>query len=235
MASILKLFPVAFASAWMPFAFGSLGRADAPVMFARQASYVFAVMCFGALATAVCSGPVVELVLPHAYHQAPAVIPVLVLGITVQATTSFVITSLQVARRTSRIPLAAAIGALGSLLGSLVLIPRYGVMGAAYGVLCGQVMFALSTAWLAQRSYPIPYEVERLAKAAVTALVLVGLAFALRTGSPSINLLAAVLLVVSYPVLLWMWRFLSPSETVSVHQAVQLVTLRLGRSRQTHR
>ena len=234
-ASILKLLPVAFASAWMPFAFSSLGRADAPVMFARQASYAFAVMCFGAVGAAVCAGPVVELVLPHAYHQAPAVIPVLVLGITIQATTSFVITSLHVARRTSRIPLAAAIGALGSLLGSLALIPRFGVVGAAFGVLCGQVTFAASTAWLAQRSYPIPYEVGRLAKAAITALVLVGLAFALRTGSPSINLIAAVLLAMSYPILLWMWRFLSPSEMASVHQAVQLVTLRLRRSRQTHR
>jgi O-antigen/teichoic acid export membrane protein len=235
MASILKLFPVAFASAWMPFAFSSLGRADAPVMFARQASYACAVMCFAAVGAAVCAGPVVELVLPHAYHQATAVIPVLVLGITIQATASFMNTSLNVSRRTSRIPLAAAIGALGSLLGSLVLIPRFGVMGAAYGVLCGQVTFAASTAWLAQLSYPIPYETGRLAKAAITALALVGLACALRTGSPSVNLLTAILLVVSYPILLWTWRFLSPSEMASVRQAVRLVILRLGRSRQTHR
>jgi hypothetical protein len=108
-------------------------------------------------------------------------------------------------------------------------------MGAAYGVLCGQVTFAASTAWLAQLSYPIPYETGRLAKAAITALALVGLACALRTGSPSVNLLTAILLVVSYPILLWTWRFLSPSEMASVRQAVRLVILRLGRSRQTHR
>jgi len=168
-------------------------------------------------------------VLPSAYHQAPAVIPVLVLGITIQSTTSFVITSLNVARRTSRIPLAAAVGAIGSLLGSLVLIPRFGVIGAAFGVLCGQAAFAASTVWLAQLSYPIPYESGRLAKAAVAALALVGLAFALRTGSPSIDLLTAVILVFSYPALLWTWRFLNPSEMASVRQAAHLAKLRLGR------
>ena len=235
MASVLKLFPAAFASAWMPFAFSSLGRTDAPVMFARQASYAFAVMCFAALGAAVCAGPVVELVLPRAYHQAPGVIPVLVLGITIQATTGFVITSLNVARRTSRIPLAAAIGALGSLLGSLVLIPRFGVIGAAYGVLCGQIAFAASTAWLSQLSYPIPYEIGRLSKAAVAALALVGLAFALRTGSPSLNVLVSLLVALSYPALLWAWHFLNPPERASVRQAVQLLALKLGRSRRALR
>ena len=235
MASVLKLFPVAFASAWMPFAFSSLGRADAQVMFARQASYAFAVMCFASLGAALCAGPMVELVLPRAFHQAAGVIPVLVLGITIQATTSFVVTSLNVARRTSRIPLAAAIGALGSLLGSLVLIPRFGALGAAFGVLCGQVAFAVSAVWLAQLSYPIPYESGRLAKAAVAALALVGLAFALRTGSPAIDLLTAVMFVLSYPALLWTWRFLNPSETASVRQAVRLVRNRMGRNRRARR
>ena len=231
MASVLKLFPVAFASAWMPFAFSSLGRADAQVMFARQASYAFAVMCFAALGAALWAGPIVELVLPSAYHQAPAVIPVLVLGITIQATTSFASTSLNVAKRTSRITLAAAIGAIGSLLGSLVLIPRFGVIGAAFGVLCGQVAFAASTVWLAQLSYPIPYESGRLGKAAVAALALAGLAFALRTGSPSIDLFVAAMLVLSYPALLWAWRFLNPSEMASVRRAARLLTLKLKHSR----
>ena len=227
MASVLKLFPVAFASAWMPFAFSSLGRADAPAMFARQASYAFAVMCFAALGAAACAGPLVVLVLPPAYHQAPFVIPVLVLGITIQATTSFVSTSLNVARRTSRIPLAAGMGAAGSLLGSLLLVPRFGVMGAAYGVLCGQIVFAVSTAWLAQLSYPIPYESGRLVKAAIAAVLLFGLAMVLRRGAPVADLSTAVAVTLSYPALLWAWRFLTPAEMASVRHAVRLLAARM--------
>ena len=157
--------------------------------------------------------------------------PVLVLGITIQATTSFASTSLNVAKRTSRIPLAAATGALGSLLGSLVFIPRFGVIGAALGVLCGQVAFAASTVWLAQLSNPIPYKSGRLAKAAVAALALVGLAFASRTGSPAIDLLTGAVVVLVYPALLWTWRFLNPSEMASVRRAAQLVRLKVERDR----
>ncbi len=168
-----------------------------------------------------------ELVLPPAYHQDPFVIPVLVLGITIQATTSFVSTSLNVARRTSRIPLAAGMGAAGSLLGSLLLVPRFGVMGAAYGVLCGQVVFAATTAWLAQLSYPIPYESARLAKAAAAAVLLFGLAVILRTGAPVADLSTAVAVTLSYPALLWAWRFLTPAEMASVRHAVRLLTAKV--------
>jgi O-antigen/teichoic acid export membrane protein len=196
-------------------------------MFARQASYAFAVMCFAALGAAACAGPLVELVLPPAYHQAPSVIPVLVLGITIQATTSFVSTSLNVARRTSRIPLAAGIGAAGSLLGSLLLIPRFGVMGAASGVLCGQIVFAVSTAWLAQLSYPIPYESARLVKAAVAAVLLFGLAMTLRRGEPVADLFTAIAVTLSYPALLWAWRFLNPGEMASVRHAIRLLAARM--------
>jgi O-antigen/teichoic acid export membrane protein len=218
MASVLKLFPAAFSTAWLPFAFSSLGRKDAPAMFARQASYAFAVMCFGALGISAFAGPVVRLFLPASYHHATIVVPVLVLGITIQATTSFLLTSLNVARRTSRIPLSAAVGAVGSLAGSLVLVPKFGAMGAASGALCGQVAFAAATAWFAQRSYRIPYEVGRLTKASVVAALLGGVALLIPASAPLPGLAVAVLLVVSYPAILWAWNFLTPEEKSDIRR-----------------
>lgn len=220
MASVLKLFPVAFATAWQPFAFSSLKRADAPAMFARQASYAFVVMCFGALGISAYAPPIVRLFLPATYHPSTTVVPILVLGITIQATTSFVVTSLNVARQTSRIPMAAAIGAIGSLAGSLLLIPRFGAIGAACGALCGQVAFAAATAWFAQQSYPIPYEVGRLTKCSLTAGVLGSLALLLPADAPLFGLAGATLLTLAYPAILWVWGFVSPDERADIGRAV---------------
>jgi hypothetical protein len=100
-------------------------------------------------------------------------------------------------------------------------------MGAAYGVLCGQLVFAVSTAWLAQLSYPIPYESARLVKAAVAAVLLFGLGVILRTGAPVADLLTAVAVTLSYPALLWAWRFLNPAEMASVRHAARLLTAKL--------
>jgi O-antigen/teichoic acid export membrane protein len=108
MASVLKLYPVAFESAWMPFAFSSLTRRDAPLVFARMASYAFAVLCFAALGVVLLAEPVTRLVLPVSYHRAPAVVPLLALGITIQAAAWFMATSINVAKRTSRHPVACS-------------------------------------------------------------------------------------------------------------------------------
>jgi O-antigen/teichoic acid export membrane protein len=218
MASVLKLYPVAFESAWMPFAFSSLTRRDAPLVFARMASYAFAVLCFAALGVVLLAEPVTRLVLPVSYHRAPAVVPLLALGITIQAAAWFMATSINVAKRTSRHPVATAAGAAASLLGSVALIPRFGVMGAAAGVLCGQVALATTTAWFAQRYYPIPYEAARLAKTTAATAALAAIGLLARGPTPAWNLVGAVALLAAYPVVLLAWRFLQRWEADAIRQ-----------------
>ena len=49
-ASLIKYFPVAFDVAWTPFAYDSLQRRDAPALFARMATYAFAVLALSMVA-----------------------------------------------------------------------------------------------------------------------------------------------------------------------------------------
>lgn len=230
MASVLKLYPVALESAWMPFAFSSLRRRDAPELFARMGSYAFAVLCFGALAVTLFAEPVTRLVLPASYHHATVVVPVLVVGITIQAAAWFIATSINVAKRTSRHVLATAAGAAASLIGSLVLIPRFGVMGAALGVGCGHLALTVVTAWFGQRYYPIPYERTRLIKTGVAACALAGLGLMLRTNSAWLNLASATLMVVAFPPVLLAAGFLQPWESATLRQ---FLAARLSRNRTT--
>ena len=101
MASVLKLYPVAFQTAWMPFAFSSLTRPDAPAVFARLGSYAFATLCFAGLAITLLAQPLTDLALPPLYHGAPSVVPLLALGIIFQSAASFLTTSLNAAKQTS--------------------------------------------------------------------------------------------------------------------------------------
>ena len=87
-ASVVKLYPAAFSTAWMPFAFDSMRRSDVPRLFGRLASYAFAVLSFLTLALACLAGPVVELMTPNAFHAAARVVPLLALGMAIQSTSS---------------------------------------------------------------------------------------------------------------------------------------------------
>jgi O-antigen/teichoic acid export membrane protein len=221
MASILKLFPVAFETAWMPFAYSSLTRPDAPAVFARLGSYAFAILCFAALAVTLLAQPLTILALPVSFHQAPTVVPVLALGITIQAAAWFLATSLNVAKQTSRYPFTTAAGAVASLLASLALVPSFGAIGAAVGVLCGQTVLTITTAWFAQRCYRIPYDVPRLLKAAVVTVALFGVGIALRGASAWVNLAVAVALVAAFPPVLLGAGYLQHWELVALWQLVR--------------
>jgi O-antigen/teichoic acid export membrane protein len=229
MASVLKLFPTAFETAWMPFAFSELHRPDAPKMFARMATYAFGVLCLGALGASLLVMPVVTLVLPTTYHRAPVVVPLLIIGIVFQAAAWFMNTSLNVAKRTATYPVTTTLAAIVSLAGSLLLVPVFGLYGAALGTVLGSLTLSSATLWIAQHIYRIPYEVSRLAKIAGVSVALYGAGAALRTGSPWIDLGVAAGLLACYPLALLIvrlpeaWELAAVSERIpALHRAVAL-------------
>ena len=222
-ASLVKLYPVAFSTAWMPFAFDSMRRADAPRLFGRLASYAFAVLGFLTLAMACLARPVVELMTPGTFHDAARVVPLLALGMAIQSTSTFLSTSINVAKRTHAYPISTAVAAVVSIGGYFVLIPRWGVFGAAASVVAGQVVLVATLGYFAQRYFAIRYEWGRLAKAAGTAAVLYGIMAALSPASHATALGVAVALLAAYPVGLIVLRFFKASELREIRQLLASV------------
>jgi O-antigen/teichoic acid export membrane protein len=170
-ASLLKIVPVAFQTAWMPFAFDTVGRRrDATQLFARLATYSFAVLVLLTLGIVTLTDSVVILLLPDSYRDAAPLVPILALGITIQVAGWFPSTSLNVAKATRFYPIITACSAATTIAGHFVLIPRYGLFGAAWATVAGQSVQYLAMLTIAQRVYRIPYEAVRLLK-----IVLVGL------------------------------------------------------------
>ena len=219
-ASVLKFFPVAFEAAWMPFAFDSLRRNDAPTLFARLGTYAFTVLAFLTVALAGFAPPVMDLLLPPAYRPVSPLVPLLVVAMAVQSLTWFMVTSLNIAKQTKLFPLIAAIGAVASVGANLMLIPRLGMRGAAIALFGSQALTTAVTVYFAQRAYRIPYEMARLAKvvgvSSVTYLAMtmaapasLWLTVALRTG-----------LIVMFPLGLFVLRFFEPRELDDIRKVV---------------
>ena len=175
-ANVLRIYPEAFRRAWMPFAFEKMDQPDAPRQFAQLATVAFAVLVFGTLGIAILAGPVVQIMTPPAFHGAAAVVPFLVLGVAFHGATVFLTTSLNVAKRTRALPVAAAIAAGVTVAGHVTLIPRLGLLGAAAATAAGQAARVIVMTVVAQRLYHIPYETGRLLRTALVGLVVYGAA-----------------------------------------------------------
>ncbi|MXZ71421.1 MAG: lipopolysaccharide biosynthesis protein [Acidobacteria bacterium] len=175
-ANVLRIYPEAFRRAWMPFAFEKLDQPDAPRQFAQLATVAFAVLVYGTLGIAVLAGPVVQFLAPPPFHGAATIVPFLVLGVAFHGAAVFLTTSLNVAKRTRALPVAAAVAAAVTVVGHVTLIPRFGLLGAAGATAAGQAARVIVMTVAAQRLYHIPYETGPLLRTALVGLVFYGAA-----------------------------------------------------------
>ena len=90
---------------------------------------------------------------------------------------------------------------------NLILIPKYGMVGAAISNVTAFTVMFLGITWWSQRVFPVPYQWRRVATVVGCAVGLTVLGKALDVALPM-----AFALIVVYPLCLWPLRFYLPSE-----------------------
>jgi O-antigen/teichoic acid export membrane protein len=111
-------------------------------------------------------------------------------------------------KKTRVVPFVTGIGAAINIVGNLILIPRWGMMGAAWATLMGYLAMAVVLYITVQKFYPVKYQFQRLAKIVfITGLLFI---FWKCFGYPI--LMRIVLLVVCYPLGLVLTRFFTSEE-----------------------
>jgi O-antigen/teichoic acid export membrane protein len=158
------------------------------------------------------------------YYDAWRVVPLLTLGFVFYTLTAAVEIGFYfagIARHNTGI----IIGTLATNIAlNFLLIPYFGIMGSALAaVLAGIGRFAFSYHW-AQRLYPLPYEVRRVAMilgiAALyhTALLIAGPLWTTAT--------VKIALTLTFPLTLWSLRFFTPFERERIHTAINTYVFR---------
>ncbi len=194
----------AFEPAWGPFMYSEIKREGAKETLARVTTYVFAVFAFVTLGAAVLGREALTVMTPKnpAFRAAAPVIPVVALAYLFHG--AFLLTSIGLAieRKAVRYyPVVTAIAAATNIALNFALVPRFGMMGAAWATVAGYAVMAGLGWGFSHRLYPIPFEGRRLALVAVSAAAI----WAVSTRAPGALFPAIVvkaLLLVLYGALL---------------------------------
>ena len=222
-AALIKYFPVAFDVAWTPFAYDSMQRSDAPILFARMATYAFAVLAASLVALSALAPPLMDLMLPAEYRQVGPLVPLLALALAIQTVRTLPGTSLNVAKKTAVYPTVTAAGAIISVGAYFALIPRFGTYGAAVAQLISQVLTTALMIYLAQRAYRIPYEVGRIAKVVAVGATTYVAMMTIVSGSSWRTVAVRIALLVLFPAGLLLLRFLRPQELADIRKLLSNV------------
>ena len=179
---VQKLFLSAFESAWAPFYYATVREGDAQRTFRTITTYGVAVL---ALLTAGLSavGRHAAQAMTHGFLLAPddpqwkaveTVITWTAIGVFLQGFYLLTSIGLNITKRTEYYPVATISAAAINIVLNFALIPRFGIVGAAWANGAGYGVQAAVGYAMSQRFYPIQYEWGRLLRvcgAAVAATV----------------------------------------------------------------
>jgi O-antigen/teichoic acid export membrane protein len=199
----VKFATSAFEPAWGPFVYAQLGHPEARRTLARVASHVFAVFAGATLAVAVLGSDLLALLTPRnpAFRAAAPVIPVVALAYLLHGV--FLLTSIGIGieRKARYYPVITGAAAAANVAANFVLIPRVGMMGAAWATVLSYAVMALLGFLISRRLFPIPFDGGRWLFAASLAAGL----YAVSTLSPAsfaARVAFEVALVAAYPIVL---------------------------------
>jgi O-antigen/teichoic acid export membrane protein len=205
-------FPIsAFEQAWQPFVYAQLGKPEASRTLSRVGTYFFAAFAASGLAVALFGREALRLLTKPAFHDAAPIIPVVVLAYVIHG--FFLLTSVGIGieKKARYYPLITLAAASANLAGNFALIPRWGLLGAAWATAFSYTVMASVGLYFSQRLHPLPIEWGRYLRLSVAA----GALFALSRFTPDALVLALAtkaVLLGAFPALLWLMGFWTPAE-----------------------
>jgi O-antigen/teichoic acid export membrane protein len=210
-AQVVMLMVVALQMSWQPFAYSIKDDEEARRTYAEVMSWFVAGIGWLVVAASLLAEPVVRIITRPAYYDAAPVVPVLALAAGVYGVYFIAgIGALRVKKSGYHIVVAAC-ALVTSLVANIVLVPMYGVMGAAVAALLANGVLSGTMVIRAQRVFPVPYQVGRIVRALVVILALVALPAVLSpTGAASWTI--RCVLVAAYPALLVAMGFMPLRE-----------------------
>lgn len=161
-SSIMQLINTAFILGWRRFAFKNIHHEEGPRLLARGVTLFSLAGGYGALALALLGDDLTYWVIDPKFHAGMVVIAPLTFATVTWGWSDIASIGLHKAKRTMVLSWVNIMAAILNIELDLVLIPIYGIAGAAVATLAAQVTKTVLIWYCSQKAFPIPFEYRRL-------------------------------------------------------------------------
>ena len=212
---------------WAAYMYEIAEKPNAKYLFARIHVYYTFVLVFSSLGLSVLGHDVLKILTPPAFWEASQILPVIVLSYIVLDVNYFFHVGMNLYKKTSYLAYAVGGSALLNLLLNYLLIPPFHAWGAAWATLLSFVVMAAANCVLSQRLYPIQYEHSRLVKMLFMASAIFAVSKFIHIDSVASSVAIDLLLLATFPFMLWMVSFYRDDEIEMVRSFKNLIVGRM--------
>lgn len=179
-AQAVSLVAMSFNAAWVPLFFARGDGPRGPQLLREVTTLSIGALGLLAVAVAVLAPEITELLARGRWGAdalvAGDVMSVVALGFLLHGIYFMVVSAVFLRRRTAGLPLLTLAAGAANVGVNALLIPRLGVMGAAWATVVGYAVLAGATWWYARRSYELRLDLWRLSAIGLLAVGAAGLA-----------------------------------------------------------
>lgn len=180
----IMVFINSFRLAWQPFFLSEKGSDGAPRLFAKVATYYAIFISIAFVGITLFRREIFVAYTNFSPSDYPVhladIIPLVALGYVLYGFYIIMLAGIYIRDKTWFLPVATLCAAALNLGLNFVLVPRYGIVGAAYATIAAYLFLAIIMYGLSRTVYHVPYEFGRIAVAGGVTLVPVILSLTMR-------------------------------------------------------
>jgi O-antigen/teichoic acid export membrane protein len=175
---VITVLVSSFNAAWSPWFFRIGDRSEAPSVFSGMTTVVVAGLMALAVGVSALAPQIVAIIARPEYRSAAGVLPVVAMASVLYGIYTMLSTVVFYAKATGRLAMITVSAAIINVGANVILIPRLGILGAAWATFAAYAFFAIATWRFASTVYTVRLDLVRLAAlggAGIVALLLAGL------------------------------------------------------------
>lgn len=226
------LVTVPFSQVWTVMRFSVMNEEGAEEYYSRVLTYVLFVSMFFALCVSAVAGDGLTLYSLKSYWSAANIIPLLALAAVLDCASRVLNVGITLHKRTIFAPIVITVALAVNVGLNFWLIPRYGSMGATISTLVSYALFCALRYWASNLFFKVRYEWGRVFMVLGFGALLTAAFYvsdSLRGESPSrprvfMSMAIKVSLALSFPLLLFVFRFFHPRELRRISEVWEKVS-----------
>jgi O-antigen/teichoic acid export membrane protein len=213
-ATILRFLVIQpFTKGYGPFRFKIMKQDNASEIYARVTTYFTFGCAWAAVGIAAFASETIQIMSHENYWSANTVIPMLLLAVFGGSGLYYMFqTGLYIQRNTNVLSVLFAVAAGIDIFSLWLLVPRFGILGAAFSQLIAYTFIACSSLYLSNRAYKIPFEWHRLLKIIGLCCAYISATFFTYHPTPYWSVAIKIPVFFSYPVVLFLYGILNQEE-----------------------
>ncbi|MDR3574512.1 MAG: oligosaccharide flippase family protein [Anaerolineaceae bacterium] len=220
-ANIVSIITNWFNTAYAPYCYSLYNQPNAKSIYIRMLSYAITLFSFVGLGISLFAQQILAFLSKPAYHDAASVVPLIVLSYLLYEVNYMITFGLDLTRKTGRYSFIVGSAAVFNLLLNILLIPRYGMMGAAVATALSYAVLLIVGYSVVQQVYPVSYEWPRLLKLALITAGIYFINVATKTGQFWVDGGIGLLLLLCWFLALYILGYFTQNEINTARFATQ--------------